>query len=180
MKSFIGYTPYKTTPWQDTFDTYYNDDGSLVLVSKEIFISEEDDGIPAFKYHYVINAFDSYVYGSSDHYIAIELWMVIALADPESIDSLEQCGVRLGYETVDYDTENIPSGWYDYYYNVLDNQEVIEYIDVAASVLPSVDSTRGFYLDRPMNQIGTTGWDLLRQVTTGSDAIHDTIQRILG
>lgn len=36
----------------------------------------------------------------------------------------------------------------------------------------------GFYLDRNMNAIGTTGWDLLEEFTSGGDAFKKSIDRL--
>lgn len=40
-------------------------------------------------------------------------------------------------------------------------------LDDVASVVEVVDSFRGFYIDKPWNRIGTTGWDTLKHNVNG-------------
>lgn len=41
------------------------------------------------------------------------------------------------------------------------------YLDKIASVCGNIDSLRGFYLDKPQNRIGTSGWDMLDDYING-------------
>lgn len=182
MKSFLNYTPLtfeQIKDWKEVFEEYDNDDGNLILVSKETFTSERDEDIPEFQYKYVIKAFDAVAYGSDNKIIYIQLYMVITPEDVgENIQELEECGVEFGYESVAYTNDQLKDEWYDYFYNILDNKEVVEYLNTAATVLPFVDSTRGFYLDQCKNRIGTTGWDFLRNITLGEDWVMSSINRL--
>lgn len=180
MKSFLGYSPLThVKDWKDVFKEYYNDDGNIILVSKETFTAEQDEDIPEFQYKYVINAFDAVAYGSDNKNIYIQLYMVVIPANGgENIDELEECGVEIGHESVTYTNDQLKYEWYDYFYDVLDNNEVIEYLNIAATVLKAIDSTRGFYLDQCKNRLGTTGWDFLRSITLGENWVMSSINRL--
>jgi hypothetical protein len=182
LKSFLGYSPLtlaQIKDWKEVFEEYYNDDGNLILVSKETFTAEQDEDIPEFQYKYVIKAFDASAYGSDNKNIYIQLYMVVIPADGvEEIEELEECGVEFGHESVTYTNDQLKDTWYDYFYDVLDNNEVVEYLNTVATVLPFIDSTRGFYLDQCKNGIGTTGWDFLRSITIGEDWIISSINRM--
>lgn len=183
MKSFLNFSPHtraQVKNWIEVFDEYYNDDGNLIIVSNETFTSDQDDDIPAFEYKYVINAFDMSPYGDIDNKIYIELWMVIPPENEDEIQELEECGVRFGYEVITYDTKDLKDEWYDYFYNLLDNDEVVEYLNTAATVLEFIDSTRGFYIDQSFNMIGTTGWDMLRSILLNENWLSTSINRIKG
>jgi hypothetical protein len=51
--------------------------------------------------------------------------------------------------------------------------------DEAASVIDNMNAMRGFYLDRPLNNIGSTGWDILNSlVGDGKDFIAAAFDRM--
>ena len=51
--------------------------------------------------------------------------------------------------------------------------------DEAASVVNNMNAMRGFYLDKPWNMIGSTGWDILNElVGNGKDFISAALDRM--
>lgn len=199
--SFLGYspaTPQAIGSWKDDFEEIFNDAGQLYLLSKEVYASEEDGEIPAFKYKYGLKCMDMRAFGSDESNIVIELLMVILpeyICEDTKARFLESFGtdevtefdmmsesywssVCFGSEYVNYDPENLPDGWYDYYYNPLDNIELQGTLNVAAAVLRAIDSMRGFFLDNAWNRIGTCGWDTLKEITIGKDQLKASIARI--
>ena len=44
-------------------------------------------------------------------------------------------------------------------------------------MIDTMDSFRGFYLDKAWNRIGTQGWDVIRELVHGEDYIHATLAR---
>lgn len=197
MKSFEGWTPTEIINWKEKFDESYNDDGQLTLVSKETF-KHEDDDILDFEYRYIIKGSDMYALGSGEHTIAIELYMEVLpqYVCKEKLDEILEgygttdiediwvgdlvdngYGIRFGDEYISYNPKELKDGWYDYMYNLLDNEEVNETLNVCASVFEVMDRMRGFSLDRTWNMIGTTGWDTLRELLNGEDKILATINR---
>lgn len=82
-------------------------------------------------------------------------------------------GIFLGKDSVSYNVKQNPEGYYD----PLKNRKVIRMLDVIASQLDFIDSTRGFRIDGYQNRIGTTGWDILDAALHGGDPIKKTIER---
>ena len=188
MKSFGGWEPSQIIDWKEKFEIEYDDDGQLTLVSKETF-KHEDDDIPDFEYKYAIRCWDLYRFGSDEHTISIELFMVVLpqywckkkqeeLAkqydyinfDKIWFEDLIEYGVRVGDEYVNYNED-------EDYYHILDNTEVVKVINICASVFHAIDKMRGFVLDRVWNMLGTTGWDVLREVLEDKDMILASIDR---
>lgn len=48
-----------------------------------------------------------------------------------------------------------------------DNDWNYDLLDKIASVYETFDSLRGFYIDKPWNAIGTTGWDTIKHCVNG-------------
>lgn len=63
-------------------------------------------------------------------------------------------------------------------YNVLDVNTVKEKIDCAATVAETLNSIRGFSLDKPWNLISNTGWDLLDELIDGVNPNENIIKRL--
>lgn len=190
--AFSGINPNETLKWEDIFEQEYNDAGQLILVSKEKFSHEDDDF--RFDYHYAINAVDMYFFtaDASVPFIKIDLlivpdaryWNDELIADVAKELGMENASkediissinvsdaishiatVTTGKDTVKYDVEKYEDGFYD----ILDNEDVVNKLNAVASVIPVVDSFRGFSLDREWNGIGTTGWDTIKWVLNGGD-----------
>ena len=190
--NFDGWTTEHIIDWKEKFEEEYNDDGQLILVSKETFANEKDEDLPAFEYKYVIRCWDLPRFGSEDNSISVELFMtplpkyynketlnrLLSYSGYTSIDDLwfedylDGCAVRIADEYINYD-ENNEEG----FYNVLDNEEIVNTLNAIASVLDAVDRFKAFKLDASWNYIGTTGWDTLREILLGEDQIMATINR---
>lgn len=199
MHSFDNIKTGTTTPWQEQFTEEYNDDGQLTLLSKEMFHHEEPGLI--FDYRYVITALDMQAAVGEGNTIGIELYLVPEPKDwceaslrkaavsygweKESRESILQrmrpqdaiengYAVLVGRDTVTYD----PAVYEDGFYNVLDNKDVAEKINTAASIVAFYDATRGFVLDSFQNRVGTTGWDVLEDCLHGKDMIQTGLNRL--
>lgn len=190
--SFGGWSTENVIDYKEKFDVIYDDDGQLILESKEIFSHTDDDDMPDFEYKYMVRCWDLPRFGSEDNSISIELFMVplpkylcedktnriMRDFDVDSVDDiyidwcLDYCVVRFADEYVDYDEDND-----DGYYYILDNEDVVEQLNACASVLDAMDRMRGFHLDAAWNMIGTTGWDVLRDAIMGEDMIKATLNR---
>lgn len=57
------------------------------------------------------------------------------------------------------------------------SKKITNKLNDIATVLETIDSLRGFYLDKAWNRIGTTGWDSLHEMVSGTDAIRETLNR---
>ena len=51
-------------------------------------------------------------------------------------------------------------------------------LDTITTCIYILDAQRGYWLDDVFNQIGTSGWDLLRDLLTGKDWLKASIDRI--
>ena len=60
----------------------------------------------------------------------------------------------------------------------LENKDVLEKVNAAASAVAFYDGTRGFALDRYQNRIGSTGWDTLNECLHGKDKIKAGLERL--
>ena len=50
-------------------------------------------------------------------------------------------------------------------------------MDQIGSIVQTIDSLRGFYLDHHINGIGTTGWDALHDFVNDVDMYKTTMDR---
>lgn len=177
-REFAGVSTYEEkVNIEEHFEELYNDDGQLTLVSKKDFLHEEE-GL-TFKYKYLINGMDIRGFtGEMDAPVMIELVLV-----PSFSDLSEEARISLG-ETYDWDEEMADELWrykdiadYGYgvtmgsesfipeededLYNLMDSKKVVELVESACAIYEAIDNMRGFYMDRPWNMIGTTGWDTI-------------------
>ena len=203
VNTFLGVQPlYALTEYEKEFEVIYNDDGELILLSNKIFESEEDDNIPKFEYRYIVRCIDMYAFDGRTE-IIIETFMcplaeyinknqlnsvMNGYDDSEYIyryytDMASSCLLpNFGTEYISYKTEDVSPDengnfWYDYYYNILDNKDVVNKLNTAATVLYNIDRMRGFNLDRVWNMLGSTGWDLLKTLLNGTDWVKTSIDR---
>jgi hypothetical protein len=171
----------------DLFDTIRDVDDEVVLASKETYHHKEDDGSLDFDYKYVMHAKNQYEMtgeAKDENKWGIELKIVpmpdsllsnvlsdTAELHEEGEDEVElidivddgKC-VQLGFELVDV------SDGYDKVMPVK--------FDEGASVVETINAMRSFYLDRPWNKVGSTGWDILNTyVGNGEDYIKVAFER---
>lgn len=202
MLSFAGWrpgSPEQIIPWKKKFDEEYSDDGQLTLLSKEIYKAEADEDIPAFEYRYIIKAIDLQVFGSDQKTICTRLYMcplqqywksevLKGLSEDDSEDWFFEDAVNsdilpyIGEEYLDYtDDDVLPdkngNKWYDYFYHITDWSKANELLNIIATVLDPMNSTRGYGLDQVWNQLGNNGWDLLEHILKGKDWLNAALKR---
>ncbi len=144
----------------DVFEETYDEER---FVTKRVF-KHSEPGL-SFKYRYVFD----YVWDDDCKTVHTELLLVV---EPSSFckkkrrELLSSCG----FENVD-DVSQISV--IDVVCEGMDGvvpiaRESVPYSklgstkDTVASIVDIVDCMRGFYIDRPANRIGTTGWDLIK------------------
>lgn len=147
----------ESTPknWADKFEEVFYDMGHSIFVEKETR-KHEEDGF-TFQYKYAIQ----YEYG---------LYELLLCVIPEDISEdnkksvAESCCIELD------DVEVIDEIFYGLYVQMAADGKFVEdcedyanddVVNKIASVYECIDGLRGFYLDKPLNAIGTTGWDCL-------------------
>ncbi len=202
--TFLGCAPADASqiiPYTEKFDVLYDDGGEMKLITKETYSTEADEDVPAFKYKYVLNCMDLTAFGSQEKSIVIQCLMCPlpeyvnkkVLSDISNDGDLDyyfsdatSSGVlpNMGDEYINYDPEQIPEDengnrWYDYYYHLTDNKDFIQVLNVAATMIDGMNDLRGWRMDRGWNQIGSTGWDLLRHLLLGENWIRKSINRLM-
>lgn len=198
--SFLGFsiTNSKIIPYKDKFDILYNDGGQIILVTKETYLWNFDESLPAFEYKYVIKCFDSEVFCMEQNNIIVTCCIcplekyvnksVLRKLDIQSdfyFEDMINLGSLpyIGKEYINYAPDQIPEDengnrWYDYYYNLLDNTDFVDMLNVAATVLNYADSMVGFFLDKSWNKLGNTGWDSFEYLFNDEDLIGIAIKRL--
>ena len=166
------------------FDCLADWDGHRYYATKETYI-HEDESFHTFKYKYLVEVMESeYMQDAGmdveDGKVTILLSLVVL---PESLSEKHLASVAsfCGIDTKDVTIIDI----YEYGLSCpIEDDEfnesdysVEDALDCAAEVIPSIDSLRGFYLDRPRNLIGTTGWDLLEDAIADENAYNRSLER---
>ena len=172
MEEIFGIKWGKAEKFSDHFKAVYVDTDMGYWESKETFHHEEE-GL-TFDYKYVVDFGVLENHGETTCYYALylmplkEFWDKKVLAgvmesfcvDCESVNAMDAVmeggiAAHLGC-TYEDEMEAGACG---------PNEEVL---DAIASVYLAVDGLRGFFLDRPWNRIGTTGWDCLHHALHGT------------
>jgi hypothetical protein len=167
----------------DLFDCIRDTDDEVIFVTKETY-EHREEGLN-FDYKFVIRAEDAYeLTGEPEDE---DKWNLEVMLVP-TVDSLlpnkredtidgEDCTfidlidegsyVQFGLESVKVD----PGKGYD--------AVMLPKYDEAASVIDNMNAMRGFYLDKPWNMIGSTGWDILNSlVGDGKSFITAALDRM--
>lgn len=179
MREFAGISTYmEKVDFNEHFEEYFSSNDRVVYFSKKTFKHEEED--LTFNYKYAIVVTDVQFYsGDGDAPILVELMLVPSFydlteenkknirdyngySDDDKIseewlwmDVLDYSfAVSMGEESIDNPTDDIRDEW-------IESELIKAILESVVAVYESVDRTRGFYLDRAWNMIGTTGWDTL-------------------
>lgn len=175
---------------QDEFDCIFdNGTDRTVYLSKETYNQDEDDPEYNFNYKYFIVK-DLVDYdGDNDGkkvWISIEIIPTIDSIHPDKLKEMaESSGIQpedITYEDIHFDADGSVCLSYDKVpiesYDDWEDPEVEEKLKVAANCVSTINSLRGFYLDKPQNLIGLTGWDYLYQLTRNEKYIDQLNKRL--
>lgn len=195
LPSFLGWeikTPGVYVDYQEKFDVLYNDDGVLILLSKENYRYPEDDMIPEFEYKYIVRCRDLYHFTQDIREIRVETYMV-PIPECVNFENLDN-GIKKDYyyqdildyefcpyfgsETIPYTEEELKDEWYNFFYDVTENDNLVKMLNVAASTLMAIDSFAGFKMDQTINGLGTTNWDLLEHILLGKNWVSESLNRL--
>lgn len=172
-----------TNAFEDVFEEVYDNDCEAYYQSKKTY-QHREEGLN-FDYKYVVEVDDiDELTGEDTGEYGITLLMVPTfktLCEKKQKSIAEDCEDRepdicdcvlygtsivLGSENVKHD--NKP----------MDECEVLQNkLRGIANVVECIDGLRGFYLDKYVNMIGTTGWDLLHDYINGKDFVQATFAR---
>ncbi|MFW5895372.1 MAG: hypothetical protein ACOCT9_01380 [archaeon] len=162
---------------KNDFKVYYENDYYKQFLSKETFEHREEGLNFDYKYLISIRFLENY---------EIE----------EEIDDFEKCFVNIYLiPTSDSMCEKIKESLGEWFYYdavrighvvrmlssgpILSDKADKKACEAMNAVVP-IDGMRGFYLDRPWNEIGTTGWDKIKELIGKIDnCITDSIERMI-
>lgn len=154
---------------KDKFIERYNDGDEAYYVSKQTF-NHVEDGL-SFRYKYVIEVMDMRELCGEDR-VTVNLLIVPTL---QSLSEKNRKSVLEGFgddvPTYDITPDIVMTGlsvalggeafevgedddWEDH-------DEIRECLNGIANIFETINSMRGFWLDRIQNRIGNTGWDFL-------------------
>ena len=175
-----------TNAFEDKFEELIDLDSELYYQSQETFKHDVDDDL-YFEYKYVVEIYDmDELTGedTGDYSVSLLLVPTFESLCKEKREGVLDCtgvdedSVTL-YDVISYGI-SVPLGNVSVKHNgkSMDKCEGLqEKLRAIANVFESIDGLRGFYLDRYVNRIGTTGWDLLHDYVNGKDFIKATLDR---
>lgn len=167
--------------FEDKFDIIYGDCGAF-FESKDVF--HHEDGI-SFDYKYCVEVVDLDDFCGEEKY-GIELAVVpmfnslcekrkksildcsFVCEDEITTADIHQEGTSITIGYTDVPNEGKP--WNEC-------EGVAKALAAIANVFETIDAMRGFYFDRAVNQVGTTGWDLIDSFINGNDWVKATLDR---
>ena len=149
------------------------------FVTKKVYEHREDE--LNFDYQYLVGATDMGAFGG-DEGISVCLCIVPkkeSVCKKEMDKMLESFGIP--FEQV----EPYDFGDYGNYVQIAEKtftyeeweSKQDEILDIIATVIPTIDTFFGFYMDRCINRIGTTGWDFLEDAIADENAYNQSLER---
>lgn len=170
--------------YKDYFEELWYDDEQLLLKFKEKFSYDFFENDKPIYYHFYLNFM-----GNKEVGFLVELNMMPTLdcvSTKKLLETAESYNIPIR-ELNDYDIFN------EYWIPILHHQNIdfeiiedstwytngiIEILETATAVIPHIDRLLGFYMDKPINGIGTTNWDLLKDLLFDKDPLKESIKRI--
>ena len=171
-------TKNANTNFETEFETIY-DDCSSFHQSREVFELNVDDDFQ-FKYRFCVNVTDLEEFG--ENYAGKYLVELQLVPTVESLceDKRKDLFDSIGYIESEFISKDIVDSGYEVtldYKKV--NYDKLEYIlESIANTYRTLNSMIGFYLDRYVNRIGTTGWDLLRDYIKGINFVEASLNKL--
>lgn len=167
--------------FEDKFDTLYDDCGAF-FESKETFHHEDET---SFDFKYCVEVCDLSSACGEEKY-GIELAVVpmfnslcekqkksildCSCVSEDEVTTMdiyqEGTSIMIGYT----DVPNEGKPWDEC-------EGVVKALAAIANVFESINGLRGFFFDKKINKIGTTGWDLIDSFVNGSDWLKATLDR---
>lgn len=160
----------KLTNVYDKFNEVFFESDNSFFESKQTFTLKEEDGL-TFNYKYVIEG----VWCDDKIFYTLALVPCANSLDNGMRSKVASCS---GVEEDEITTYDI----FSYGCNVSFGTKVVDsnytnimIFDMISSVVDVIDSLRGFYLDKPTNRLGTTGWELLDYFINGIDYVNKAV-----
>lgn len=146
-----------------SFAEIFNDGDSVIIETEKVF-EHEEEGL-MFEYRYVIETLDWFkITGDKQYegmtYITVYLVPTMESLNVTIIESLKDI-YKDDFNNIGTN-ELLAEGYaIRFLYELVDNTKENECVLFAKHLIPHLDNMRGFYLDEPLNMIGTDGWKML-------------------
>lgn len=171
--------------YKDYFEELWYDDEQLLLKFKEKFSYDFFENNQVIDYHFYLNFM-----GNEEIGFVVELNMMpnlncisknklletakdynISTTELNDYDIFTNCWIPvLCYQNIDFEIIE-DSTWY--------TEGIIEILETATAIIPNINRLIGFYMDKPVNRIGTTNWDLFNELLFNKDAIKTSLDRVM-
>jgi len=190
----FGCTPQKhtRTDWKDYWDLVYDTDDQMLFISKELYRYDSPEENRVFDFNLILELqileLDSsddddneilvsnlYLYPTRDYFhisIKQEIMKDYCMGDEDEIHITD----LMNYSQFPILHSERP----DLDFNTFDenNEEISKYLLSASIVAECTERLRAIYLDKVMNMIGTTNWDLLHSCLEDIDPFKIALDRI--
>ena len=162
-------SPKNIQSWKEKFDCVYGEDDNALFVSKEEFVSDQDPDIKDYKYRYAIDCNTFWKGRKCTWYYMLKLVVCQDSLDKKFLSGVANCSgiyenevtiqdiIAHGGGDVNFGTETTEGDEIDY--NV---------ITKIANVLDTMNTLRGFYLDKEWVR-NLDGWDVIKHCVEGID-----------
>ena len=164
--------------YKDYFEELWYDDENLILKFKEKFSYDFFENDKPIDYHFYLNFMGNEEVG---YLVALS-----CISTNKLVETAKDYNVPIR-ELNDYDI--LTNHWIpilcqqDIDFEIIEDftwytNGIIDILETAIAVIPYINRMIGFYMDKTINGIGTTNWDLLKELLFDEDAIKNTLDRI--
>lgn len=141
------------------------------FVTKKVYEHREDE--LNFDYQYLVGVMDMAAIGGDEEInVCLSIVPTKESVCKKEMDKMLEC-FGIPFEQVEpYDFGDygnyVQIAGESFTYEEWENEKE-DILDLIASVIPTIDAFFGFYMDRCINRIGTTGWDMIESWVSGTD-----------
>ena len=149
----------------DFVEEVFDADESAVYISKDKF--HLDDEECPFDYYYVIES--NYLDNGQFIYILSIVPCIDSLEDRLKKELADFCGITID-EVNEFDATMYGCNIVLASESVMGEKVDKKILDLISSVVPTIDATLGFYLDRQVNSFNKSGFDVLKNFVKSQNA----------
>lgn len=191
----FGCTPieHTRTDWRDYWDLIYSTDDQMLFVSKELYDYNAPEENRIFDFNLVLELQILELDSSDDennYELVSNLYLVPTI---QNIHKSIKEEIIKEYDNINNEDEILlvdllwqtqfpvlRSEYPKLEFNTFDenNEEISKYLLSASIVAETTERIRAVYLDKIMNMIGTSNWDLLDGVLHGIDPFQQSLKRV--
>jgi hypothetical protein len=163
-------------------DELYDDCEGLHIYATKKTYRHEEEGFGNYNYKYVLEVREDCA-GYGDNLEGEGFACLYMILCPDSISKknlksiADSCGIEEGDVTIlDLFFDGLYAPIEDEGFEAAD-LDLDALTDAAAHAISTIDTLSGFYLDRPRNMIGTTGWDFIRHALYDENPYEAALKR---